>query len=184
MTMEDEQTKKEEEYSSYINAHIANVKLVWKVIQDQLVGEFWLDDFVWHEIDSLIKHHDESKFSLEEFDAYRQYFYPIDNATKNERFFNQGWLHHIHNNPHHWEYWIIPGVKNNVLPMHFVFAFEMLCDWCAMSVKFRNKPSEWYNDNKPKMLLHDKTVETVEHWLPIFDEVYSRIIQKKRTNNG
>ena len=55
---------------------------------------------------------------------------------------------------------------------------EMLCDWTAMSVKFKNIPSKWFDANKEKMVLHQDTIQTILYWLPIFDNVYSQMTEK------
>ena len=40
-----------------------------------------------------------------------------------------------------------------------------------MSIKFNNIPSEWYKENKPKMLLHEETENTISRWIALFDKV-------------
>ena len=62
--------------------------------------------------------------------------------------------------------------------MEFPSIIEMLCDWTAMSVKFKNMPSIWFNDNKEKMVLHPGTIQTITHWLPLFDNVYNQMTEK------
>ena len=65
--------------------------------------------------ESQIEAHDQSKFSLAEFDAYANYFYYKDGTLKDPKHrsvldefeFAKAWKHHIHHNPHHWQHWIL-----------------------------------------------------------------------------
>lgn len=45
--------------------------------------------------------------------------------------FNIAWLHHIHNNPHHWNHWIIQNDTDGVevIRMPEKYAKEMVADW-------------------------------------------------------
>lgn len=45
----------------------------------------------------------------------------------------------------------------------------MLCDWTAMSMKFKDTPSIFYNNNKYKMVLSNNTQKLIETFLPLFD---------------
>lgn len=90
------------EYDNYLNEHIMNVNRAYDWIRTNLRGIASPNsDFT-----SLLYlgHHDESKYSIEEYDAYDAYFYgPMSKDVKEN--FNYAWLHHIHENPHHWQYW-------------------------------------------------------------------------------
>ena len=143
--------KEEQSYLDYINEHRKNVAEVWKRVGELLVGEFGLDDYIWFSIDALIVEHDNSKYDLEEFHGYRQYFYPINSGGKDKLMFNVSWNHHYHKNKHHWEYWVMED--GFVITMPFQYVFEMLCDWSAMSLKFGGVPSEYYEKNSSKMKL-------------------------------
>lgn len=54
-------------------------------------------------------HHDASKFSVEEFEGYRKFFNPADGESKEDAKIEMGkaWLHHMNENKHHPEYWIL-----------------------------------------------------------------------------
>lgn len=159
-------------YTEYIEEHTANIKEVWRRTKLLLLDEFSLDDYTYWYIDDLIKCHDESKYNYDEFEGYRQWFFPADNEIKNQLQFDLAWNHHQKNNPHHWEYWIM--YKNNsifTLPMPFIYIFEMLCDWTAMSLKFKDRPTDFYNKNKDFMLLNDNTIKSIEKWLPLFEQI-------------
>jgi len=168
------ETEQDKQYLSYIDEHINNVKLVWKELQQFLKNEFWLDDHSYFCIQKLIEEHDKSKYNEDEFYGYRQYFYPEENKTKSRCCFSQSWNIHQKTNKHHWQYWVMieDSGKQIILEMPFFFIVELLCDWTAMSVKFNNKPSEWYQKNKDKMLFADSTIACIERWLPLFDEVF------------
>lgn len=157
----------ENEYTSYITSHIEMVKLVWKELQSLLTGEYWLDDKDWWNIDTAIEAHDKSKYSDVEFEGYRQYFYTADNEEKNRYKFEIAMSNHIHNNPHHWQYWEINDFK-----IPFQSIIEMLCDWTAMSVKNNNEPSTWFAENKNNIVLSVETDRMIQRWLPLFDKIY------------
>lgn len=80
-------------------------------------------------------------------------------------------------NPNPLEYWVFIGDcdKTTALEMPLGAILEMLCDWTAMSLKNGNKPSDWFFSNRFKMKLHEKTVETINLWLPIFDVAYMQM---------
>lgn len=76
-------------------------------------------------------------------------------------------LHHIRQNPHHWEYWVCPGYNGKLetveMPMNYVI--EMVCDWWSKSWETGNLQDIlfWYRDNCDKMMLHPKTRGAVEY---------------------
>ena len=53
---------------------------------------------------SCILTHDLSKLRWSEFRGYVASIHLSALSTPAERF---AWLHHIHRNPHHWEYWVL-----------------------------------------------------------------------------
>ena len=168
-----------DKYLVYLDEHIGNVKLVWERLQPLLENEYWLDDYNYFSINEIIKHHDESKYNGDEFFPYLWNFYPAPEGTevnKQGYMFNKAWNLHQKSNKHHWQYWVMieDSGEQIVLDMPFFFIIELLCDWTAMSIKFKNKPSEWYGKNKDKMILHEKTISCIEHWMPLFDSVYSQ----------
>jgi hypothetical protein len=48
-----------------------------------------------------------------------------------------------------------------------------------MSLKFKNKVSEWYTKEKNNMLLHEATQKSVEALLPTFDLVLEELNQRR-----
>lgn len=174
-------TEKEREYLAYIDQHVKTVQSVWLALQEHLTDCYWLDDCYYFIIDDRIKRHDKSKYDGCEFGGYRQFFYPENENEKKSIAFNHAWNHHQKSNDHHWEYWLLidsNGKKVEALKMDLPSIIEMLCDWTAMSVKFKNMPSNWFDANKEKMVLHPGTIQTILHWLPLFDDVYNQMTEK------
>jgi len=161
-------TENEIKYEDYVREHIENVRRVWELFKNDGGISFSYDDY--HYINNLIKVHDASKYSEPEFSGYTQWFYPND--SKDEGVFNGAWRHHYNTNPHHWEHWVV--IKHTgmlAMPMPFIHVIEMLCDWGAMSLRFGNSPSEYYDSHKDKMVLHEDTQDIIDTWLPIFDKI-------------
>jgi hypothetical protein len=173
--------EKEHQYREYISDHIKNVQLIWKNVHDKLQ---LLDDTDFHVIDILINIHDESKLTDQEFHGYRENFYPEDEEDSNndhvKKCFDVAWNHHQKSNPHHWQYWVLVEDKDNtkILSMPFVYIIEMLCDWSAMSLKFNDKPSEFYNNSKARMILSKDTSKCIERFIGVFDNVVEQLTKE------
>lgn len=99
--------------------------------------------------------HDLSKFSKEEFEPYRKYFFPTKEEEKeanhmgisakclNESSFNLAWKHHYENNPHHPE--------NHTEKMSKIDMVEMCLDWTAMGIKFNDSSLEYFRNKKGEL---------------------------------
>ena len=155
---------KNQEYESYVEEHQKSILTAFY----RLKGWIDYDKHEWKEIEENIKEHDWSKKIRPEFSGYRFYFFPEDGEEKDVEGFDKAWLHHIQNNPHHWEHYVIP-VKNIATEMPFKYIIEMLLDWQAMSYKFGDSIIEFYEKKKDEMILHEKTILIVEKWLQIID---------------
>lgn len=165
------------EYKEYINDHKLNVERAWNDMKNNknaidLISQYIPNiniDMTFNLIDDLVKHHDESKYSPEEFDAYRKSFYPIskeeEESAKAE--LDKAWNHHYMNNMHHWNYWHLSG---NVDRMPFHFVVEMICDWKAMEYGGKGPMNTWYAENKDKIYLGEKQREFAEALMKTFDE--------------
>lgn len=114
-------------------------------------------------------HHDDSKWSVEEFPHYaRQFFGDKEDPTGWAR----AWLHHLHYNPHHWQHWIFPDnfkkagadIESGVLEMPEKYALEMVADWMGASYSYTDSwdMTEWLRKQSHKITLHSKTAEFVE----------------------
>lgn len=123
--------------------------------------------------------HDLSKFSRAEFFPYLMYFNRRETWEKNPFLkrkvkdkFDRAWLHHIHKNPHHWQYWVLrtdsEGVK--VLEMPDKFVREMCADWEGVGACFNKGPGHagrWYLENRSTLALHPHTRLRVEELLGV-----------------
>lgn len=156
------------EYDNYLIEHRENVRkgLNWikHNLPDLLSGhEVYYRQIEWE--------HDRSKDDREEYDAYDNYFYGGQRTKKIEEEFNRAWLHHIHRNPHHWQYWVLINdeAKEGViaLRMPYRYVIEMICDWWAFSWRKGNlyEIFDWYDKHKDYMKLHKDTKELIEEIL-------------------
>lgn len=142
-------------YLDYIREHYNNVQKAWVIIQDRCKDKgfaFLYDNYRFFSLDQMIKKHDESKLSKEEFVPYRMKFFPtkydISYVEDVEKEFNQAWEHHKKHNDHHWENWV-----NIEHPYSEVFVVHNICDWMAMGMKFNDTAKEYYEKNKDKILV-------------------------------
>ena len=61
------------EYKHYIDEHIRNIRIAYKYYGKQLCERLKID---YERLGEMVKVHDRSKYTEEEFDGYRSYFYP------------------------------------------------------------------------------------------------------------
>lgn len=154
------------EYNNYLDEHIGNVHKAYDWLMRNINGanEFGRPSIsLWS--------HDESKYTRDEYRAYDDYFYG-DKKTKEVRSnFNYAWLHHIHNNKHHWQYWVLinddPEEGTIALDIPYKYLLEMIADWWSFSWKSGNlyEIFDWYNSHKDHMILSKNTREAVEEIL-------------------
>lgn len=114
-----------------------------------------------------LEEHDKSKFSDNEFGPYAEKFY----GQPDEFSFSKAWLHHLHNNPHHWQHWLLPmpsdkeivGVEDGALPIPEHYALEMVADWLGSSKTYTGTwdMEDWLLENIPKIKLHTETAVVV-----------------------
>lgn len=161
-----------EDYNKYLTEHIGGVQQAYQLLIDN--GVF---DYI-PQTQENIKNHDKSKYSDEEYDAYGEYFYgdKKDVAHKDDIEFKYAWLHHQHNNPHHWQYWVLKEDDSReleALEMPIEYVQEMICDWLSFSLKKGDlsEIEKWYKDNKPKQILHENTRKLVEEYLEKIKEI-------------
>ena len=158
---------KEQEYRDYITEHIHNVQKTFRniTLSDKIMNYLnsmatTSDPLYMRALENSIQDHDKSKFGPEEFDAYRIEYYPVNDAEKanNKQNMDAAWKHHYTNNKHHWDSW---KSCPDLMPMNC--EVEMICDWCAMSMKFGGKTIDWYKKQNNIVLgaKQRKVVETV-----------------------
>lgn len=159
------------EYDLYLEEHKANVRKGFEWIRKNLPEVFGL----YYGNDSDLEHqiciaHDWSKSDREEYDAYDRYFYGKNRSYAVVQEFNYAWLRHIHNNPHHWQAWILfeddpnGGKEYICMDMPVNYIIEAICDWWAFSWKSGNLREifDWYQKHEETIKISDKTRQTVE----------------------
>ena len=153
-------------YDDYLNQHILNVANASDWIRQNIgldVNSF--------DISSNVFIHDDSKYSKEEYDAYDAYFYGGKRTKEVKDNFNYAWLHHIHNNPHHWQYWVLinddPDNGMVALDIPYKYVVEMICDWWSFSWSKGDLTEifKWYEERKEYIKLSEKTRRGVENIL-------------------
>lgn len=165
------------EYDKYLEMHRDCVGFAFSWIYTKIgLGRFPFVDY-----DKLcynIKHHDDSKYSVDEYVAYDDYFYS-ERTEDVKKQFDYAWLHHIHANPHHWQHWILKeddslGSKDSmpvkVLEIPEIYIIEMICDWWSFSwakyLKSHNKKDlyeifEWYESHTNSIIMDETSEEKV-----------------------
>lgn len=152
-------------YDQYLAEHIANVTkgLLW--MQDNLGGT---ESTALSRAIENAAHHDASKYDIEEYDAYDQYFYGGNRSYQVVQDFNYAWLDHQKKNMHHWQYWVLindDAEEGTVaLRMPLVYIYEMIADWWTFSWKSNNlmEMFKWYGDHRSHIMLHPETRAIVE----------------------
>jgi hypothetical protein len=127
--------------------------------------------------------HDLSKFTVSEFVSYGERFHPAkvveDCSTAlhrpggEDRQFDAAWLHHVHKNDHHWQFWSLVESQTGTaccIQMDVEAAHEMVADWWgAYRARRGGQPvGLWYTENEWRIKLHPLTRELVE---ALLDEV-------------
>ena len=130
--------------------------------------------------------HDKSKYDVEEYYAYDNYFYGGNQSYQVVQDFNKAWLHHIHNNPHHWQHWILindnPDEGEIILDMPDVYIIEMICDWWAFSWKKGDLHEifNWYAEHIDYMKLSDYTYKKVKD---ILNKIHAKLSESDVDGN-
>ena len=168
-------------YDQYLAEHIGNVN---KGLHWMLDNLGFKEEKPELEIALVNFDHDESKYSVEEYDAYDKYFYGGNRSYKVVQEFNYAWLHHIHNNPHHWQYWVLleddpeSGMPYKALEIPVYVIFEMIADWWSFSWKSGNlfEIFNWYADHRNKQIINPKSREIVEY---ILERIWKVLIMQE-----
>lgn len=164
------------EYDDYLKSHIDAVRNAVDWMVENNVGDVrnLLGGLVAARLVSNARAHDESKFLIEEYGPYDAYFY----GGRDEGAFDVAWLHHIHNNPHHWQHWLLFEDENDGKPkpleMPKVYALEMVADWWSFSWRSGNlrEVFGWYDEHKVRIVLHPCTRKYVES---VLDEIGEKL---------
>ena len=168
------------EYDTYLTNHIQNVGKGAEFFILNLPELLYNDDgsYFGRDLSELVKKHDSSKYDVQEYEAYDEYFYGNKTPDILEDF-DRAWLHHIHHNPHHWQYWILNEDEGAVkcLEIPYKYLFEMICDWWAFSWDKNdlNEIFSWYDNHKNKIKMHKKSRKVLEYVLKRLKETISII---------
>jgi hypothetical protein len=163
------------EYLDYVIEHVENVQKAWDILKNALKHENVIyDDYIYWTIDGMIKEHDMSKLSSEEFTQYADYFYSPygskkDSFNHTEEWkekehlriitdFEKSWKHHLENNDHHWENWSKKDGPNYIV----CCIVCMVADWMAMGMKFGDTAEEYYRNNYKKIDIPDWSRDYLE----------------------
>jgi hypothetical protein len=159
--------KYQEDYKQYVVDHKARVEQFadWLLEKCPALFDEVDPDVFW----DLIKAHDESKFSEEEFESYAQKWFGDGKKTRE---YELAWEHHYMNNEHHPEYW-------DGEDMPYIYILEMICDWGSFSIASGNMKelSDFYFNkaiNDPEKNLSEATKEIIEDILSRIDSVIAR----------
>lgn len=158
-----------ERYDDYIESHKQNVISAFEWLMENVPTVLDNDlDLNLDDLRNKIMIHDATKYSREEYAAYDRYFYGGNKSYEVKMDFNRAWLSHIHNNPHHWQHWILindnPNEGEIILDMPDVYIIEMICDWLSFSIAKGDlfEIFNWYKEHKDHMKLSDYTRKKVE----------------------
>ena len=157
---------KERQYKKYINEHLEYIDKAFEemVMCPDMAWIGW-ETGLHADLYDQIKVHDESKWSVEEFEPYRKNFYPINDEEKalNEEDFETAWKHHYRNNRHHWECRQYDECPNGKLTKEQqIDCLENVIDWMAMGYKFNDRPYQFYEKNKDKISLPEAERNFIE----------------------
>lgn len=159
-------------YNEYLTRHKDGVSKAFEWINSNMYS---LIQPIENEVRDQIAVHDESKFSNEEYDAYDKYFYGGNRSYKVKNDFDKAWLHHIHNNPHHWQHWVLLKDDGDIevldMPMNYII--EMICDWWSFSWNDGDlfEIFTWYGANKDIIKLSTWTKITVGNILDMMKNI-------------
>lgn len=128
------------QYDIYLVNHIKNVTKGYEILKDNLSTDFICKHEInFYYLDLVIRKHDLSKYTKDEYVAYDEYFYGTKTEKTKEKF-DLAWLHHQNTNKHHWQYWLLKEDNGLLKPldMDIYSIVEMVCDWWSFSLK-KNK---------------------------------------------
>jgi hypothetical protein len=93
-------------------------------------------------------------------------------AQAREEAFQKAFLLHLHRNPHHHQYWTLPGYGDKPARAFIIpdkYTREMLADWdgAGRAITGKADTKGWYEKNHKSMTLHPNTQFYVEATLGI-----------------
>lgn len=173
-------TIQEHRYRKYIENHKNNVFQAFvEMVMCPDMNWLFCQEGIYNALIDRVLVHDDSKFSTEEFDAYRKNFYPINKKEKedNKQNFLLAWEHHYKNNRHHWQ--ARQYDQDDELSFETIMdIIENVCDWLAMGYNFGDRPYQYYEKNKDFIKLPQKQQELLEKI--IYQGIDKECIQKHK----
>jgi hypothetical protein len=176
---------KETEYYNRVVLHKFLVVTAFKTLIENPASNIVIEGYpAYHYANDAkvaIMHHDDSKFTDEEFYPYRAHWNPttresyLYNNDENyhkeaDEAYEAATHHHITTNKHHPDYWCangedITGELGAPREMDIISIIEMICDWEAMSMEKGGSTKAWWAENREKKMkkMGPNTVEIVDH---------------------
>jgi hypothetical protein len=172
-----------EQYETYLHDHRHGLKEAFEWLKINIPELFEnLDEGIDLE-HQIVMAHDSSKDSPEEYEAYDKYWYGGNKSYQVVHDYDIAWLHHIHNNPHHWQYWVFfkhddPMETITIFEMPFNFIIELICDWWSFgwSDGDLNEIFTWYDERKDYIKLGLNTRKIIEG---ILDKIKKKLEDNK-----
>ena len=171
------------QYDDYLKRHISYVStgLCW-LEQNLDLSDLGITSGDFSEAHWRAAEHDRSKYDKEEYDAYDDYFYGGNRSYQVKKNFDYAWLHHIHHNPHHWQYWVLINDDEKdgtvALEMPKDCVLEMIADWWTFSWRDKDlfEILEWYEKHRKHMILHKNTRKLVSDIL--FGKMQPKLVEQ------
>ena len=136
--------------------------------------------------------HDKSKMSMTEYGPYDRYFYSKDELDEEAiSKYKYAWNNHIHENPHHWQYWVLINDDDGeeALPMPRRYILELLCDWMSFDIIYiepdftsiepygtfklnAHKLKKYWTDHENTMILHPSTRSSIKYMINKLEKTY------------
>lgn len=133
-----------------------------------------------------LSNHDISKYSEMEAEGYALRFIEGVKSVEATLLFEKAFRHHVHNNDHHWQHWVLGDWK---MEMPEDAALEMIADWMGASAThgkggFDCRP--WFHSSfkASHHLLHERTFSFVVDVLN--SKKYLRVLEllEQETSEG
>lgn len=175
-------------YMNYLAEHRANVKASYMKLffNNEELQKNENMKLAIRSIANDIENHDISKYSDEEWYAYRIKWYPTaeeeerikdDTVFKDtiEKDYEKAWTHHFTVNDHHPKHWMCDHDEykdtNEPKDMMLGAIIHMICDWNSLSMKYHTNVFEWYKDEAEdeKKAMSERTKQRVETLLDILN---------------
>jgi Family of unknown function (DUF5662) len=110
----------------------------------------------------MLDSHDRSKYKKEESEGYVSFYFPSEDKEKREADFQKFVMsrhHHIHNNPHHIEYWFGVSGAGEVTPLQIpdIYILHILANWIGKCAFNEENFGDWVDKYFHKFLIEENT---------------------------